>query len=171
MTKIKFNSPVTITPRPRWRGFSFALYLTRCRAFILSRCNITPYKRLQRVLCRPCNYTAHTTKQLTGLYMGFSCGCTRSTAHNTRPTQAAIIPPVPRWSVCQRPDALNRYQILTPRRTLHSSAQTAYYNKVYKGAWVRPCYRFMPDGAAYHRPCQPGGVSMLPTPGMGLAWH
>lgn len=31
-------------------------------------------------------------------------------------------------------------------------------------------------GAAYHRPCQPGGVSMLPTPdswspSTGLTWH
>lgn len=36
---------------------------------------------------------------------------------------------------------------------------TAYYNNVYKGARVRPCYGSMPDGAAYRRPCQPGGVS------------
>nr|DAE13664.1 MAG TPA: hypothetical protein [Siphoviridae sp. ctQqU1] len=32
----------------------------------------------------------------------------------------------------QRPDGLHRYQIPQPRRTLYSSAQTAYYNKVYK---------------------------------------
>lgn len=32
-----------------------------------------------------------------------------------------------------------------------------------------PCYRSMPDGAAHRRPCQPGGVSMLPTPGISLA--
>lgn len=30
---------------------------------------------------------------------------------------------------------------------------------------ARPCYGSMPDCAAYCRPCQPGGVSMLPTPG------
>lgn len=28
-----------------------------------------------------------------------------------------------------------------------------------------PCYGSMPDGATYHRPCKPGGVSMLLTPG------
>lgn len=28
-----------------------------------------------------------------------------------------------------------------------------------------PCYGSMPDGAAYRRLCQPGGVSMLSTPG------
>lgn len=42
--------------------------------------------------------------------------------------------------------------------TLYSSAQPAYYNNVYKGAKAHPCYRSMPDSAAYCRPCQPGGV-------------
>lgn len=51
------------------------------------------------------------------------------------------------------------YQIPPPRRTLYSSAQPPYYNNVYKGARVRPCYGSMPDSAAYRRPCQPGGVS------------
>lgn len=128
-------------------------------------CNTAPHKRSQRVLRRPCSYTANAAKQRTGLYSGFSCDCTRSTAHDTRPAQAAITPPVPRWSVSQRPDGLHRYQIPPPRRTLYRSAQPPYYNKVYKGATVRLCYRSMPDGTAYRRPCQPGGVSMLPTPG------
>lgn len=35
-------------------------------------CNTATYKRLQRVLCRPCSYTTNTAKQRTGLYMGFS---------------------------------------------------------------------------------------------------
>lgn len=38
-----------LPPRPRWRGFSFALHPTRCRAFLLHRCNIATYKRLQCV--------------------------------------------------------------------------------------------------------------------------
>lgn len=81
-----------------------------------------------------------------------------STAANNRPTQAAIIPPASRWSVSQRRGASSTYRIPTPRRTPHRSAQPPYYNNVYKGAGVRPCYESMPDGAAYHRPCQPGGV-------------
>lgn len=91
-------------------------------------------------------YTAHTTKQRTGLYSGVSCHLLHSTAADTRPTQAAIIPPAPRWSAHTRPNAPHRYQIPPPRRTLHRSAQPLYYNNVYKGA-------------AYRRPCQPGGVS------------
>lgn len=69
----------------------------------------------------------------------------------------AVIPPAPRWSVCQRPDALHRYQIPAPRRTLYSSAQPPYYNKVYKGAWGALCYEPMPDSAADCRLCKPGG--------------
>ena len=102
-----------------------------CKAFILPCCNTAPYKRLQRVLCRPCSYATNAAKQRTGLYSGFSCDCARSTAHDTRPTQAAIIPPVPRWSVSQRRSTSSAYKIPPPRRTLYRSAQPPYYNKVY----------------------------------------
>nr|DAE71799.1 MAG TPA: hypothetical protein [Caudoviricetes sp.] len=47
-------------------------------------------------------YTANDTKQRAGLYRRFSCDFTRSTANDTRQTQADIIPPAPRWSVSQR---------------------------------------------------------------------
>ena len=85
-------------------------------------------------MCRPCSYTTHSTKQHTGLYSDVSCDCARSTAHNTRLTQAAIIPPAPRWSVYTRPDALNLYQIQPPRRDAAQVSTAAYYNKVYKRA-------------------------------------
>lgn len=42
------------------------------------------------------SYTAHAAKQHTGLCRGVSVNLTHSTAYDTRPTQAAIIPPVPR---------------------------------------------------------------------------
>lgn len=84
-------------------------------------------------MCRSCNYTANATKQSTGLYSGFSGDCARSTARDTRPTQAAIIPPAPRWSASQRRSNSSTYQIQPPRRTLYSSAQPPYYNNVYKG--------------------------------------
>lgn len=84
------------------------------------------------------SYTDNDTKQCAGLYSGFSCDCARSTAHDTRPTQTDITPPAPRWSTSQRRSTSSAYQIQAPRRTLHSSAQPPYYNKVYKGAAVRP---------------------------------
>lgn len=122
-------------------------------------CNTATQKRLQRVLCSQCSYTTHATKQRTGLYRGVSCDCARSTANDNRPIQAAIIPPVQCWSISQRRIASSAYQIPPPRRTLHRPAQPPYYNNVYKGTAVRPCYRSMPDSAADCRPCQPGGVS------------
>lgn len=68
-------------------------------------CNTVPYKRLQRLFCHQCKYTAHAAKQRTGLYSVFSVDLTYSSA----------------------------YQIQPPRRTLYSSAQPPYYNNVYRG--------------------------------------
>lgn len=55
--------------------------------------------------------------------------------------------------------------IATPRRCIaqHSRPIIIMYIR------VQPCYRSMPDGATHRRPCQPGGVSMLPTPGISMA--
>lgn len=105
--------------------------------FALLQCS--PYKRLQRVLFCSCSYTAHTAKRHTWLYRRFSCDFPYSTARDTRPTQAAIIPPATRWSTSQRRRTSSAYQIPPPRRTLYRPAQTAYYNKVYKSAsllWI-----------------------------------
>lgn len=135
-------------PRPRGGAFLLPCILTRCRAFVLPGCNTAPYKRLQRALCCQCNYTAHATKQRTLLYRGFSCDCTRSTAHDSRQKQAVIVPSVPRWRAYTRPDTLSRYQIPPPCRTLYRPAQPPYYNKVYKDAAAHPRYRSMPGGAA-----------------------
>ena len=139
---------------PAHAGGAFLLpcILTRCRAFILPGCNTAPHKHLQRVLPYRCNYTAHSTKQRTGIYRGFSGYLAHTTAHDTRPTQAGIMPPTPRLIVCQRPDALHLYQIPAPRPDAAQASTAAYYNKVYKSA-------------AYRRPYKPGGVSMLPTSG------
>lgn len=125
--------------------------------FALLQCS--PYKRLQRVLFCSCSYTAHTAKRHTWLYRRFSCDFPYSTARDTRPTQAAIIPPATRWSTSQRRSTSSAYQIPAPRRTLYRTAQPPYYNNVYKGVAVCPCYRSMPDGATHRKPCQPGGVS------------
>lgn len=108
--------------------------------FVLPCYNTTQYKRLQRVLYRPCSYTAHAAKQRSGLCRCISSYLSHSTAADTRPTQAAIMPPAQRWSVSQRRNTSSAYpEIPAPRRTLDSSAQPPYYNNVYKGAsllWI-----------------------------------
>ena len=151
----KFN---IYTP-PTLAGFFFCLASAEgAGLFVLPCYNTTQYKRLQRVLYRPWSYTARTAKRRTGLYRRFSWDLPHSTATNTRPTQAAIIPPAPHWGVSQRRNTSSIYQIPAPRRTLHKAAQPPYYNKVYKGA-------------AYRRPCQPGGVSSCRLRIAGKCWH
>lgn len=86
------------------------------------------------------------------LFAVFCCCCVAgASGYSVQPAQ--------RWRAYQRTKHLYRYQIPPPRRTPCRSAQPPYYNKVYKGAAVRPCYRSMPESAAHRRPCQPGGVS------------
>lgn len=151
-------------------GLFFCLASAEGAGLLFCPAAIQPHTSVYSAFCAVrAIYTAHATKQRTRLYRGFSCNYARSTARDTRPTQAAIIPLAPRWSVSQRRNTSSEYQIPAPRRTLYRTAQPPYYNKVYKGAAVCPCYRSMPDGATHRRPCQPGGVSMLPTPGISLA--
>lgn len=128
-------------------------------------CNTALNKRFQHVLPCKCNYTTHATKQRTGLYSGISCDCTHSTVHDTRPTKADIIPPAGRWRAYQRRTRSTDTRYHRHAGTLHRPAQAVYYNNVYKRVRGCACYRSMPDSAADRRPCQPGGVSMLPTPG------
>ena len=152
-------------------GLFFCLASAEGARLLFCPAAIQPHTSVYSVFCAVhANYTAHAAKQRTGLYRGFSCDLTYSATHDTRPTQAVIIQPAPRWSVSQRCSTSSAYYMSAPRRTLCSSVQPPYYNKVYKGAAVRPCYGSMPDSATHRRPCQPGGVSVPPTPG-GLHWH
>lgn len=130
-------------------------------------CNTVPYKRLQRLFCHQCKYTAHAAKQRTGLYSVFSVDLTYSSAHNTVTTQADYTLPAPRWSVSQRRSISSAYH----RYNRHAGRCTAQHSRpiIIMYIRVRRCYGSTPDSAAYHRPCQPGGVSMLPTPGISMA--
>lgn len=76
-------------------------------------------------------YTARTSKAFTGLYSGVSVNLTHSSAHNTVATQAVYTPHEPRWRAYHQTQYSHRYQIQPPHRTLYSSAQPPYYNKVY----------------------------------------
>lgn len=101
-------------------GFFFCLASANGAGLLFLPENVSiTHKRLQRLFCCPCNYTLPTPKPFTGLYSGVSVNLTHSNAHNTADTQAAYAP-------------------LAPRRTLYRPAQPPYYNKVYKGAAVRP---------------------------------
>lgn len=135
------------------------------QGFYFARMQYSPIQTFTARFTASMNYTAHATKRRTGLYRGFSCGCTHSTAHDTKPTQAAIIPPATRWRAYQRPDALNRY----PRyhrhaRTLHRPAQPPIIIRYIRarGAPVVDPYKTVQHIADH---ASGGGVSMLSTPG------
>ena len=73
-----------------------------------------------------------------------------------------IEPPAPRWSVSQRRNTSSTYHHHAECCTgQHSCPIIIMYIRVQGCA---TCYSSMPDSAAYRRPCQPCGVSMLPTP-------
>lgn len=149
-------------------GLFLPCILTRCRAFILPGCNAAIYKRLQRVLHRQCNYTAHTAKQRTGLYRSFS---------GYLPHFFAVV-----WRCiqlyCTTCDTLEH---ITAPKHLQRIPDTSRHAGRYTGQHSRPiiiryirvhgcaCYGSMPDSAADCRLCKPGGVSMLPTPGISMA--
>lgn len=128
-----------ISTPPTLAGLFFCLASAEGARLLFCLATIQPHTSVYSAFCISyANYTAHATKPRAGLYRCFSCDCTYLIITDTRPTQAAIMPPAPRWSAYQRPDALHRYQIPPPRRTLYRSAQQPYYNKVYKGATVQP---------------------------------
>lgn len=132
MALIKFSTP------PKLAGLFFCLASAEGAGLLFCLATIQPHTSVYSAFCVVnAVYTAHTTKQRTGLYRYISSYLPHSTAADTRPTKAAIIPPVPRWRAYTRPDTLNRYQIPEPRRTLDRPAQPSYYNKVYKGAGAR----------------------------------
>lgn len=127
--------PLPISTPPTLAGLFFCLASAEGAGLLFCPVTIQPHTSVYSAFCRVnANYTAHAAKQRTWLYRRIPCNPTRSTAHDTRPAKAAIIPPAPRWSVSQRRNTSSTYQIPAPRRTLHSSAQPRYYNKVYKGA-------------------------------------
>lgn len=153
MALIKFSPPPTLA------GLFFYLASAESAGLLFYPVTIQPYTSVYSAFCAiNTSNTVNTTKQYTGLYRCFSGYLTHSNTVYTRPTQAAIIPPAPRWSVSQRRNTSSIYQIQAPRRTLCNSAQPPYYNKVYKGAAVCPCYGSMPDSAADRKPCKPGGA-------------
>ena len=122
-----------IPPRPRWRGFYFALLqcnpIQAFTAAFLSLMQIIPPKLQNRL-------------------QGFTGAFLLIWPVPAHAIQQSHKPPAQRWRAYHQEQHPHRYQAPPPRRTLYRSTQPPYYNKVYKGAWVRPVM----DS------CQPGGA-------------
>lgn len=78
-------------------------------------------------LYRPRSKTAHRALQALFQLFAVFCRCRVAGA------SSYTAPPAPRCSISQHCSTSSAYQIQTLRRTLYSSAQPPYYNKVYKG--------------------------------------
>ena len=120
-------------PRPRWRGFSFALHPTRCRAFIFARMQYSPIQAftacfaVSMQLYRPRRKTAHRVLQ--GLFLRLHPFNhlqyqTDKSGYNT------ICDALEGVTAPEAPPAHTRYH--RHAETLDRPAQAAYYNKVYK---------------------------------------
>ena len=172
--------------------------LTRCRAFVLSRCNTAPYKRLQRVFAVSMQFIPPTSKNSA---QGFT-----ATFHAVAPAQPPTIPDRHNKPLYRLRDAgghtsaaaLQRIPDTTATPDAVQVSVAAYYNKVYKRVQgcapvVDPCQTVQhiadhaSSGGSTPTVCgslasvtpgapaegsapppvqgQPGGVSMLPTPG------
>ena len=121
-----------------WPGFSFALHLLRVQGFYFALLQCSPIQAFTAdfasfmQLYHPRYKTVH--RALQGLFLLFAvfCRCRVSGA------SSYTAPPVPRWSVYQRPDALHRYQTPTPRRG--SPAAGAW--RAARNHWRLPPYLF-----------------------------
>ena len=110
--------PLPISTPPKLAGLFFCLASAEgAGLFFLPGGVSASHNRLRMSFCRQCNYTTTTPKPFTGLYRGFSVDFPYFSAYNTAAAQAA-------------------YTTAAPDAVKLSTA--AYYNKVYKGAGLRP---------------------------------
>lgn len=120
-----------------WPGFSFALHLLRVQGFYFALLQCSPHTNVYSAFCAVNATIPHTAQNsaqgFTVAFPAIRLFCRRCVAG----ASAYTAPAAPRWSVSQRRNTSSTYQIPAPHRTLYSSAQTAYYNNVYKGARVR----------------------------------
>lgn len=139
---------------PTWRGFLLPCTDT-AQGFSFCPVAHKPHtSRLQRLSCCQCNYTATTSKAFTGLCSGLSADLPYSSAHGTAYTRAAYIPPVPRRTLCRQaqPPIIIRYIRVQGCALLWIHARRCSISQTI-------------PAAAHLLRGQPGGVSMLPTPG------
>ena len=137
-----------ILPRPRWRGFSFALHLLRVQGFYFAILQYSPMQafiarfvplmQLYRTLCK----TAHRALQW------------HSLRFTTFYRQHYQTDKCEYNAACAAPDA----------RTLCRPAQPPYYNNVYK---VRSCYGSMQTVQQIADHASPAGSRCFPRPAAG----
>lgn len=124
-------------PRPRWRGFSFALHLVRVQGFCFALLQYNPIQAFTArfassiQLYRQRHKTAH--KALQWLFLQFVPFYLHKYQADTSGYNTAC-------AILERITALQRLQRIPDTSATPDAVQVstaAYYNKVYKGAGVR----------------------------------
>ena len=115
------------------------MHLLKVQGFCFALLQYSPHTNVYSAFCAVNATIPHTAQNsaqgFTGAFPAIRLFCRRCVAG----ASAYTAPAAPRWSVSQRRNTSSTYQIPAPHRTLYSSAQTTYYNKVYKGApllWI-----------------------------------
>lgn len=145
------------SPGQKWPGFSFALHLLRVRGFYFA---LLQYSRIQAFTARfvpstqlyhQHHKTAHRALQWLFLLLYQLARPRYQTDTSGYNTACATL---------GRITAPQHLQHI-PRYHRHAGRCTGQHSRPIIIRYIRahPCYRSMPDGAAYRRPCQPGGVS------------
>ena len=164
------TNKTTLNPVRNGRAFLLPCIDT-VQGFYFALLQYSPIQSVYSAFCSVnANYTAHAIKQHAELYRRFSRNLYRSAAADTRPTQAAIIPSATRWSVSQRPNALQRI----PDTTATPGGCTGqhrppYYNKVYKAQRCPPVIDLCQTVQHTTDHASPAGSRYFPR--LALAWH
>lgn len=141
------------SPGQQWPGFSFALHPLRVQGFYFVLLQYSYIQSFTAVfisfmqLYHPHGKTAHRALHVLFLLFAVFCRCCCMAVH---PAMPHYLRHAGAYHSASAPPEHTRYQRYA--RTLYRPAQQPYYNNVYKSV-------------AYRRPCKPGGVSILPTPG------
>jgi hypothetical protein len=94
---------------------------------------------------------------------------TNPTTYDTRPTQAAIILPAPRWSISQRRSTSSAHQIPAPRQigggldTSHAWRLVVWHRSAVRGA---PVGTLHPAGQSSGRGAEPLTACAVPSFGL-----
>lgn len=158
-----------LRPGQKWPGFSFALHLLRVQGFYFTRRRIS---RIQAFTACFVPFMQFIQPTLQNSAQGFAgafpaiCPILPSQIPDRHKRIKCSLRHVGAYHSAATPPAYNQMPDATPGQCTaqHSRSIIIMYIKGCSGA---PYYGSMPDGAAHRRPCQPGGVSMLPRPAAG----
>lgn len=141
-------------------GLFFCLASAEGAGLLFCPATIQPHTSVYSAFCAiHAVYTAHAVKQRTGFYRRIPCylPCFAVAVWRCIRLYRTVYTTLERITA---PQHLQRVPdtTATPGRCTAQHSRPIIIRYI-RGAAVCPCYGSVPDSVAYHRPCQPGGVS------------